>query len=338
MNNPDQSGAALRPAARPASRAPAWREQMPSIIRTYGIVCTFVLLLAVVTAGNPAFLSARNLFNMLSQWSPAGIMAVGMTYVILTGGFDLSLASGYSLCAVVAAYVGQTHPPAIAFLAALLSGLAYGAANGALVAVVRINPFITTVGTGFILNGIVLVMTQNAAFLVDDPAFGTLGAGRWHGVPYSGMLLVSFMLAFAVILARTTYGEAIYAVGGNYEASRLSGLRVRTIIGSSYVLLGGCVGIAGSITASQLSSAQANIDPVIIFDVLTIVVVGGTSLAGGSGAMWRTAIGLGIIATISNGFVLLDISPYYQDVIKGGIIVGALALDSGLLRLVRRRR
>ena len=218
----------------------------------------------------------------------------------------------------------------------LTPGLLYGIANGVLVAVVRINPFITTVGTGFILNGIVLVMTQNAAFLVDNQDFGILGAGRWHGVPYSGMLLVVFMTVFALVLARTIYGEAIYAVGGNYEASRLSGLRVRTVVASSYVLLGGCVGVAGSITASQLSSAQANIDPLIIFDVLTIVVVGGTSLAGGSGAMWRTAIGLGIIATISNGFVLLDISPYYQDVIKGAIIVGALALDNGLLRLVRR--
>ena len=117
----------------------------------------------------------------------------------------------------------------------------------------------------------------------------------------------------------------------------LSGLRVRSIVASSYVLLGACVGIAGSITASQLSSAQANLDPIIIFDVLTIVVVGGTSLAGGSGAMWRTAVGLGIIATISNGFVLLDISPYYQDIIKGAIIVGALALDNSLLRLLRRR-
>jgi ribose transport system permease protein len=314
-----------------------WRERMPGIIRTWGIVGTLVLLLAVVTAGNPAFLSSHNVFNMLSQWAPAGIMAVGMTYVILTGGFDLSLASGYSLCAVVAAYVGQTQAPGVAFLAALACGLLYGAANGVLVAVVRINPFITTVGTGFMLNGIVLVMTQNAAFLVDDPAFGALGAGRWHGVPYSGMLLVAVMLAFGFILARTTFGEAIYAVGGNYEASRLSGLRVRGIVASSYVLLGGCVGVAGSITASQLSSAQANIDPIIIFDVLTIVVVGGTSLAGGSGAMWRSAVGLGIIATISNGFVLLDISPYYQDVIKGAIIVGALALDNGLLRLVGRR-
>jgi ribose transport system permease protein len=132
----------------------------------------------VVTAGNLAFLSLHNLFNMLSQWSPAGIMAIGMTYVILTGGFDLSLASGYSLCAVVAAYVGQSQPPAIAFLAALICGLVYGAADGALVVVARINPFITTVGTGFILNGIVLVMTQNAAFLVGNPAFATLGAER----------------------------------------------------------------------------------------------------------------------------------------------------------------
>jgi ribose transport system permease protein len=338
VTNTDPSIALTGPdsmAAPSMSRAgPPW----PNIMRTYGIVLTLVLLLAVVAIGNPAFLSPRNLFNMTSQWAPAGIMAVGMTYVILTGGFDLSLASGYSLCAVVAAYVGQTHAPWMAFTAAILCGLAYGAANGILVAVVRINPFITTVGTGFILNGIVLVMTQNAAFLVDDPAFGGLGAARWHGFPYSGMLLLAFMVIFGLALARTIYGEAIYAVGGNYEASRLSGLRVRGIVASTYMVLGGCVGVAGSITASQLSSAQANIDPLIIFDVLTIVVVGGTSLAGGSGSMWRTAAGLGIIATISNGFVLLDIDPYYQDIIKGAIIVGALALDNGLSRLVRLRR
>jgi ribose transport system permease protein len=112
---------------------------------------------------------------------------------------------------------------------------------------------------------------------------------------------------------------------------------VRAVVASTYVVLGGCIGLAGSIVASQLSSAQANLDPGIIFDVLTIVVVGGTSLSGGTGAMWRTAVGLGIIATISNGFVLLDISPYYQSIIKGTIIVAALALDGGLTRLVRAK-
>jgi ribose transport system permease protein len=328
-------------AATPTVQAPTpasgLRARLPGLIRIYGIIATLVLLLIVVTAGNPAFLSVHNIFNMLSEWAPAGIMAVGMTFVILTGGFDLSIASGYSLCAVVAAYVGQTHAPPIAFAAAIAVGLAFGLANGLLVAVVRINPFITTVGTGFIITGISLVMTQNAAFAVNNDDFGILGAGRWYGVPYSGMLLIVFLLLFGFILARTVYGEAIYAIGGNYEASRLSGIRVRTVVASTYVLLGGCVGLAGSIAASQLSSAQANLDPGVIFDVLTIVVVGGTSLSGGVGAVWRTAVGLGIIATISNGFVLLDISPYYQSIIKGTIIVSALALDTGLTRLTRAR-
>jgi ribose transport system permease protein len=328
-------------AATPTVQAPTpasgLRARLPALIRIYGIIATLVLLLIVVTAGNPAFLSIHNIFNMLSEWAPAGIMAVGMTFVILTGGFDLSIASGYSLCAVVAAYVGQTQAPLIAFAAAVAVGLAFGLANGLLVAVVRINPFITTVGTGFIITGISLVMTQNAAFAVNNDDFGALGAGRWYGLPYSGMLLIVFLLVFGFILARTVYGEAIYAIGGNYEASRLSGIRVRMVITSTYVLLGGCVGLAGSIAASQLSSAQANLDPGVIFDVLTIVVVGGTSLSGGVGAMWRTAVGLGIIATISNGFVLLDISPYYQSIIKGTIIVSALALDTGLTRLTRAR-
>lgn len=314
-----------------------WRASLPTLIRVYGIVLTLVLLVAVVSIGNSAFVSQQNLLNMASQWAPAGIMAVGMTFIILTGGFDLSVASAYSLCAVVAAYVGQTHEPAIAFAAAIGVGLLTGLANGLLVAVVRINPFITTVGSGFIISGIALVMTENAAFLVDHPGFGLLGAGRIYGVPYSGILLVVFMLFFGFVLARTVWGDAIYAVGGNYEASRLSGIRVRLVVASTYVLMGGCVGLAGCIAASQLSSAQANLDPGIIFDVLTIVVVGGTSLAGGVGAMWRTAVGLGIIATISNGFVLLDISPYYQSIIKGSIIVAALALDEGLRRLVAKR-
>jgi ribose transport system permease protein len=319
-----------------ADRLAALRAFLPDLIRVYGIVLTLVILVGVVATGNPAFVSSTNLLNMSSQWAPAGIMAIGMTFVILTGGFDLSVASAYSLCAVVAAAVGQSAPPGVAFLAAIACGLAIGLVNGLLVAVVRINPFITTVGTGFVITGITLVMTQNAAFTVDNPAFGDFGTGHWLGLPYSGMLLVALLVLFGGVLARTVYGEAVYAVGGNYEASRLSGIRVRAVVASTYVLLGGCVGLAGCITASQLTSAQANLDPGIIFDVLTIVVVGGTSLAGGTGAMWRTAVGLGIIATISNGFILLDISPYYQAIVKGTIIVAALALDTGLTRLVKR--
>jgi ribose transport system permease protein len=202
-----------------------------------------------------------------------------------------------------------------------------------LVSAFKINPFITTVGTGFVINGLSLVVTRNAAFIVSDPAFGILGAGRWHGIPYSGMLLIVLFPIAGLILSRSVYGHMIYAVGGNAEASKLSGIRADLVVASTYILLGAGVGLAGFISASQLNSAQANLDPRILFDVLTIVIVGGTSLGGGVGSIWRTVVGLAIIATITNGFVLLDISPFYQDVIKGLIIVGALILDSTLRRI-----
>jgi ribose transport system permease protein len=311
------------------------------LLRTYGVVLAFVILVAVVAALSPQFATRTNIFNLFSQWAPAGIMAVAMTFVILAGGFDLSIANGFSLCAVTAAAVGRTHDPAVAFLAAVGVGLAIGLVNAILVAGVRINPFIATVGTGFILGGIALVTTGNVAYVVDNPGFGTIGAGRWHGFPYSGMILVACLVGGGLVLARTIYGQSIYAVGGNAEASRLSGIRVSATVGSTYVLSGLSMGLAGIITASQLNSAQADINPDIVFDVITIVVVGGTSLAGGIGSMWRTAVGLGIIATVSNAFSLADLNPSYQDIVKGSIIIGALALDSYARRLaghVRVRR
>lgn len=307
--------------------APKRIESVYGVVRTFAILITLLILVVAVQLGNPSFLSWTNLMNILSQWAPAGIIAAGMTYVALAGGFDLSIAAAFSLCAVVAAVVGQSFDPSIAFLAAIGAGVLLGAVNGFFVAKVGINPYITTVGVGFILNGLALLLTDNAAFIVSNPAFGELGTGRLFGVPYSGLLLIGTLFLLQVVLWRTVYGEVIYAVGGNYEASWLSGIRVKLVVASTYMLVGACYGLAGSITASQLSSAQANMDASIIFDVLTIVVVGGTSLAGGSGAVWRTAVGIAIIATITNGFVLLDISPYYQSIIKGTIIVAALSLD-----------
>jgi ribose transport system permease protein len=308
----------------------------PVLLRTYGIVVAFVVLVVVVAATSPGFATRTNIFNLFSQWAPAGIMAVAMTFVILTGGFDLSIASGFSLCAVTAAAVGRSEAPAVAFVAALGVGLAIGLLNGVLIAGVKINPFIATVGTGFILNGIALVASGNIAYVVENPDFGTLGAGRWHGFPYSGMILIACLLIGGLVLARTIYGQSVYAVGGNAEASRLSGIRVGMTQASTYVLSGLAMGLAGMITASQLNSAQANINPNIVFDVITIVVVGGTSLAGGFGSMWRTAVGLGIIATISNAFSLADVDPNYQDILKGCIIIGALVLDVAARRLADR--
>jgi len=302
-------------------------------LQDYGVALAALLLVIIVAIGNPAFLSAANINNMLSQWSPAGIMAIGMTLVILAGGFDLSISSGFAFCAVIAAMIGQQTSPILALLGSITVGTLIGSINATLVSAFKINPFITTVGTGFVINGLSLVVTRNAAFIVSDPAFGILGAGRWHGIPYSGMLLIVLFPIAGLILSRSVYGHMIYAVGGNAEASKLSGIRADLVVASTYILLGAGVGLAGFISASQLNSAQANLDPRILFDVLTIVIVGGTSLGGGVGSIWRTVVGLVIIATITNGFVLLDISPFYQDVIKGLIIVGALILDSTLRRI-----
>jgi ribose transport system permease protein len=322
--------AAPEPSATPRGTT---RSRWAESLQDYGVALAALLLVVIVATGNPAFLSPANINNMLSQWSPAGIMAIGMTLVILAGGFDLSISSGFAFCAVIAAIIGQQTSPILALLGSIAAGTVIGSINATLVSVFKINPFITTVGTGFVINGLSLVVTRNAAFIVSNPAFGILGAGRWHGIPYSGMLLIVLFPIAGLVLSRSVYGHMIYAVGGNAEASKLSGIRADLIVASTYIFLGAGVGLAGFISASQLNSAQANLDPRILFDVLTIVIVGGTSLGGGVGSIWRTVVGLVIIATITNGFVLLDISPFYQDVIKGLIIVGALILDSMLRRI-----
>lgn len=309
------------------------RRQLARAMRTYGILAILIVLVATVSISSDRFLTVDNIGNMMGQWAPAGVIAIGMTLVILTGGFDLSVASGFGLCAVISVALGQHYVPEIAFAAAIGAGLMMGMLNGFLVAGVGVNPFITTVGTGFIFAGIAFVITGTDTFVVSYPGFGTLGTGELLSIPYTGWIMVVGLLLGGLVLSRTVYGQWIYGVGGNLEASRLSGIRVRLVVGSTYAITGLCVGIAGVMAASQLSTAQASLDPNIVFDVLTIVVIGGTALTGGFGGMWRTAVGIALLATLINGMNLLNISVYYQDIVKGVIIVGALALDTIALRL-----
>jgi ribose transport system permease protein len=305
-----------------------------NFFHSYGIAVSLVVLVALVTIGDPAFLSLSNIANMLGQWAPAGIMAVAMTYVVIARGFDLSIASGFSLCAVAAATTAAAgHETAFAIAAAIVTGLAIGVFNALLVCGLSINPFIATVGTGFMFLGLDIIATPYTYITVDQAGFDTLGAGSWHGVPYKGIILIAFLIAGEFVLAKTRYGQYLYAIGGNPEASRLSGLPVRTLTGITYVFSGLSMGVAGMLAASQLSSAQAQMEPTIVFDVIAIVVLGGTSLAGGFGAIWRTAIGLAIIATISNGFTLLGLNPFYQSIVKGTVIILAVALEGWARRL-----
>jgi ribose transport system permease protein len=294
-------------------------------LRQYGVVVALAVLVVVISLAQPTFLTLPNQMNILSQWAPVAIMGIGMTYVVLTGGFDLSIGATYALCAVVAAAVGLSQPPIVAFLVAIVVGAIVGVFNGFIVTGLRVNPFIATLGSSLVIAGITLIITGNKAFIVDFAPFTQLGRERLAGIPYSGILMILLFVAGGLVLAFTSYGQSIYAVGGNAEASRLAGIRTGPVIASTYVIAGTSAGIAGIITASQLSSAQASLGANLVFDVLTVVIVGGTVLGGGKGAIWRTAVGVGILATLQNGFNLLDIDAYYQNVIKGLIIIAALA-------------
>jgi ribose transport system permease protein len=299
-----------------------------TFLRSNGLLIALVVLVALLTIGDPAFLSPTNLANVLGQWAPAGIMAVAATYVIIGRGFDLSVASGFSLCAIVAAGTAAAgYSNEIAFAAALVAGLLVGCFNAALVCGLGINPFIATIGTGFVLLGLDILATPNASITVEQAGFDTLGSGTWHGLPFKGIVLLLFFVIGQFFLAKSKYGRYLYAIGGNPEASRLSGLSVGLVRSITYIFSGFTMGVAGLLAASQLSSAQAQMEPTIVFDVIAIVVLGGTSLSGGVGSVWRTAIGLAIVASISNGFTLLGLHPYYQNIAKGAVIILAVAIE-----------
>ena len=311
-----------------ATMMPRARGNPTAALRRYGVVVALVVLLAILGVASPNFFRPTNFANILAQWAPVGIMSVGTTYVILAGGFDLSVAAGFAFCAVIAAALAQAGVPAsLAFLAAIAAGVLIGFVNALLVVVLRINPFVATLASGFVLNSLPYLIVPSPFIEVDQPGFDVLGTGAWHGVPYTGLILIGFLVVSGTILAKTQYGHLLYAVGGNAEISRLFGIPVRLVVSSTYVFSGLCVGTAASLATSQLSYSASDQDPVLVFDVIVAVVVGGTSLAGGIGSMWQTAVGLAILAVLQNGLNLLDISTFYQYIIKGCLIIGAVSLD-----------
>jgi ribose transport system permease protein len=298
-------------------------------VRNYGILMVFLLLFVAVGFASPSFLSPKNFSNILTQWMPVGVMAVGETYVILAGGFDLSMTSGFALCAIVAAALATNGvAPALSLSAAVVVGIAIGVMNGLVVAGLRVNPFIATLGTGFVLSGVPHLMVDRTYIMVRQPGFDALGAGKLFGVSNPAICLVAFIIFAGIVLAKTPYGHSLYAVGGNPEVSRLFGIRVRLVSASTYVFSGLCMGAAAAFSTSRLSYSASDQDPGLLFDVIVAVVIGGTSLSGGFGSIWRTALGLAILATLQNGLNLLQINSVAQYIIKGFIIIGALAFDA----------
>jgi ribose transport system permease protein len=213
-------------------------------------------------------------------------------------------------------------------LVALLVALALGLFNGVLVSGFQINPFVATLSTGMMIRGLAVVITGGFLVTVKDRGYTLIGRQSLLGVKYSVWIFAAVVAITWFVLARTTLGRHVYAVGGNAEAARLSGIRVGWVKTLTFAISGAAAGLAGLIASSRVSTGQADAGSLIELTAIAAVVIGGTSIAGGEGTIWRTVIGVLLLALIGNGFNMLSVEPFYQDIVKGAIIVVSVAVDA----------
>jgi len=301
------------------------------ILRRYGLVLSFLLLCLVLSLLSDRFLTASNLLNVLRQATINGIIAVGMTYVILTAGIDLSVGSVLALATVVAADLMQAgHPVPVGVLAGLGVGTLLGLINGFIIARAGIPPFVVTLGMMTVARGLALTYTQGRPITGLPAGFTFLGAGFLGPIPIP---IVLFAIVFGlgyVVLSRTVLGEWVYALGDNPVAARLAGLPTRRVTALVYVISGFLSALAGLILVARLNSAQPTAGLGFEFDAIAAVVVGGTSFAGGEGGLFGTLLGVLIIQVLNNGLNLLNVSPLWEGVVKGVVIAAALLLHRAI--------
>ncbi|WP_425641043.1 ABC transporter permease [Marinomonas gallaica] len=300
-----------------------WR-QSPIFYPLLGFIVIFIAMAFV----NDNFLTTNNLSNVARQVSINAIIAVGMTCAILTGGIDLSVGAVMALSGTVAAGLMMMGlPPELAILECLIVGGLFGAGNGAFVAYAKMPPIIVTLATMGIARGLALIYTGGYPISGLPKDFSFLGRGEFMGIqsPIIVMIIV-YIIAF-VILNKTPIGRYIYAIGGNEEATRLSGVRVKRYKMLVYTLSGVTAAIAGIVLTSRLMSGQPNMGVGFELDAIAAVVLGGTAIAGGRGAIIGTLIGAMMLGVLNNGLNLMGVSPYVQNVIKGGIILLAIYIS-----------
>lgn len=299
-------------------------------ISKLGPLLALFVLIVTVSIMNPSFLSLSNLLNLLRQVSANGFIAFGMTFVILTGGIDLSVGSTLALSsAFTAGMIANGMNPVLSVLTGLLSGAMLGAINGILVSKGKMAPFIATLATMTIYRGSTLVFTDGNPItgLGDSFFFSFLGRGYLFGIPFPVILMFLIFFILAVLLHRTAFGRKTYAIGGNEKAAFIAGVKIDRIKILIYAISGLMASISGMIITSRLNSAQPTAGQAYEMDAIAAVVLGGTSLSGGRGRIFGTLIGALIIGTLNNGLNLLGVSSFYQQIVKGVVIVIAVLLD-----------
>lgn len=289
-----------------------------------------ILLIVVISIMNSAFLDLSNLLNLLRQVSINGLIAFGITFVILTGGIDLSVGSILALSsAFTAILITSGLDPIVALIVGVLGGFLLGVFNGVLVTFGSMAPFIATLATMTIFRGLTLVVTDGNPItnLGDSYMFQLFGKGYFFGIPVPAVTMIIVFIILAIILQKTTFGRHTYAIGGNEVASKISGIKVNRVKILIYGISGLMSALAGAILTSRLNSAQPTAGTSYELDAIAAVVLGGTSLTGGKGRIVGTFIGVLIIGVLNNGLNLLGVSSFYQQVVKGIVILIAVLID-----------
>lgn len=296
-----------------------------------------LLVLCLVTALlTNRFLSPLNLTNILVQSSIMAVIAIGMTFVIVGGGFDLSVGSTVAFAGCVAAMAMVQFGLVAGVVAGIAAGIAVGLVNGVIIAQLGVNPFITTLGTMVLVRGLVYLITAGAP-VGDDrlpAAFITFGSARFLGIYYLVWVPATLLIVLSWVMAATPYGRRIYATGGNREAAFLSGIPVNRIVASTYVWCGALGGVAGVMLAARLQSGQPTAGEFYELTAIAAVVLGGASLQGGEGTLYKSIIGVFIMIVLGNSLNLLNVNSYWQRVAIGAVIIAAAAAD----RLRSRRQ
>ncbi len=302
----------------------AWKD----FFRKYNLLFFIAVFTIAASIISPRFLTFQNFANLLQQSSVTGIVTVGMTLVILVGGIDLGVGSVLALAGMVAAVLLEGgYGIFLAIAAALASGAVLGLFNGYVSAKSGVPSFITTLATMVAARGLALLTTDGSPVFDLPETFQWLGAGFIGSIPVSGLLWIAITVVAALMLKYTTFGRGLYAVGGNDEAARLSGIRVKRSVIHVFVLSGVLSALAGVVTASWLTVGQPTAGKGMELDAIAAAVLGGASLSGGSGGVIGAFGGVWLLAIITNIFNLAGLSSYYQMIFKGGIIVAALMLN-----------
>lgn len=309
------------------------RANVFDFIRRFGVVILLAILFIALTLGSDAFLSTRNLLNILNQNAPLAIIAMAGTLVIIAGGFDLSTGAIFSVAAVSAAWIGFNIDPILGLAVAPFIGLGLGLINGLIVTGLKVHSFLATLATSLVFRGLSVLITGGTLIsLTNNTTFHRLGRGKIFDVNYAVFIMLAVFVALSFLLYRSVPGRGVYAVGGNVEAAVLSGIRTARIQGLTFALSGLAAGIAGAITVSRIATGSPQAGTGIGLVAIAAVILGGTSIYGGEGAIWRSLAGVMLLALVTNGFNILNANPFYRELTTGLIIVLAVALSAGKRR------